>query len=99
MKVRRIEGEEKERLLAPKTTTSYDATPYLDALTDLQIGDVVAVEIDGHERREKIRFGKAATALNKSLSWLPSPNTSEIIFEVVENTSQRRLGQRLGRPK
>ncbi len=102
MKIRIVEGEEKERLLNAKQSAGLDYGPYLDALAKLKVGDVAAIEINGNERREKVRFQKAAVQLQKRLLWLPNPSEHEIAFEVVPFQAplprNRRIGGRRNSP-
>jgi hypothetical protein len=84
LKYRKIEGEERDRLLRSRKTTGFNYDAYLDVLNGANDGDVVAVELsdaDG-QRGEKIRFSRAARQRGKSLTWLPSQNPNEIVFQV-----------------
>ena len=96
MQFRKVTGEERNRLLGSKTSSGFDYTPYLDIISNLDDGDVAAVEIDGSERGEKIRFSRAARLQGRALHWLRNPSENEIAFQITE---QRQQARRRGRPR
>jgi hypothetical protein len=83
MKYRKVTGDEREKLLRSRKPAAADLSAYREVLDQLTDGDVVAIGVDdGQERREKVRFGRAAAARGKSLRWLNSPTQGEIVFAV-----------------
>jgi hypothetical protein len=91
LKFRKVEGDERERLLMSRKATGFNYQSYLDVLSGMNDGDVGAVEVtdaDG-QRGEKIRFSRAARQLNKSLNWLSGENPKEIVFQVGPMKNKR----------
>ena len=96
MKYRKVEGEERDRLLRSRRVAGFNYHQYTEVLSGLNDGDVVAVELDdprGH-RGEKIRFSRAARLQNKSLNWLSSDNPAEIVFHVGPMKTKRTREKR-----
>lgn len=81
---RKVEGPEKEDLLARKKPKGFNYDAYLDVLSRYNDGDVVAVRVDDEskQRGEKIRFSRAARRINKSTLWLANPSRNEIAFQI-----------------
>jgi hypothetical protein len=95
VKYRKIEGEERERLLSSRKPSGFNYAPYLEVLDSASDGDVVAVEVaPGTERGEKIRFSRAARTRGKSLTWLNSTQENEIAFQVGQAKPQRPRARR-----
>ncbi len=91
MKFRKVDGDERERLLMSRKATGFNYQAYHDVLSGADDGEVIAVEIADAERQrgEKIRFSRAARQLNKSLHWLAGQNAKEIVFQVGPMKNKR----------
>ena len=97
MKFRKVEGDERERVLMSRKATGFNYQSYHEVLSGANDGDVIAVEIADAEgqRGEKIRFSRAARQLNKSLNWLAGQNPKEIVFQVGPMKQKRPREKRV----
>jgi hypothetical protein len=97
LKFRKVEGDERERVLMSRKATGFNYQSYHEVLSGAHDGDVIAVEIADAEgqRGEKIRFSRAARQLNKSLNWLAGQNPKEIVFQVGPMKQKRPREKRV----
>ena len=97
LKFRKVEGDERERVLMSRKATGFNYQSYHEVLSGANDGDVIAVEIADAEgqRGEKIRFSRAARQLNKSLNWLAGQNPKEIVFQVGPMKQKRPREKRV----
>lgn len=89
MQARIVTGDEREQFLKSRVPQGFDYGPYLDILNDASDGDVIAVEIDGSQRGEKLRFSRAASRIGKGVRWLPQTESGEIAFQLVSQKLAR----------
>jgi hypothetical protein len=94
MKSRKLSGDELDSALGSRKPSGLDYSPYLEVLDQYNEGDVVAVEVNGSDRGEKIRFSRAAKIRNKSLLWLLPSSANEIVFEIQTERQPRQRGRR-----
>ena len=89
IKSRKLTGDELDSVLGSKKPSGLNYEPYLEVLDQYGEGDVVAVEVNGSNRGEKIRFSRAAKIRGKSLNWLVPGSANEIVFEIQAERQPR----------
>lgn len=90
MEWRKVEGEERDKVLGNRKPSGFNYQQYLDVLDNATDGELIAVKVaKGQERGEKIRFSRAASQRGKSLTWYTTTNANEITFQVGPRKTQR----------
>lgn len=91
-KTRKLTDAEIRNAMPTKNTAGYDTAEYDEFMSEVSVGDVLAVEVGPTltARQLKVRLSKAATPVGFKLNWLKSDNPhNEVVMQVVKASNSK----------